>query len=227
MPVYQLNEEPVFPYPSEADEDGLLAVGGDLSFHRLVNAYAYGIFPWFSEGSPILWWSPDPRLVLFPNRFNPSKSLKRVVKSGKYEVKFDNAFAEVINQCSKVKREHEDSTWITEDVIAAYTDLHEKGIAHSVETYFEGKLVGGLYGVSLGSAFFGESMFHLMTDASKVAFYHLIEVLKKWNFDIVDAQVYTEHLVSLGAEEISRKEFLEVLEKSIETKTKIGKWTNN
>ena len=224
MPVYQLPEEPLFPHPSEAEEDGLLAVGGDLSMQRLVTAYANGIFPWYSEEHPILWWSPNPRLVLFPEKFKASKSLIRIVKSRKFEIKFDTAFSEVIENCAQVKRQHEEGTWITKEMKEAYIILHKKGLAHSVESYLEGKLVGGLYGVSLGKAFFGESMFHAVSDASKVAFYHLIERLKQWKFNIVDAQVYTDHLVSLGAEEIPRPKFLKILENSVQYDTKVGKW---
>lgn len=224
MPVYKLPEDPIFPHPSEAEEDGLLAIGGDLSLQRLVNAYANGIFPWFSSENPILWWSPDPRLVLFPEKLKVSKSLKRILKTEKFEVRFDTNFKAVIEHCSKIKRNHEDGTWINKEMVEAYTQLHEKGAAHSVETYFEGELVGGLYGVSLGKSFFGESMFHLMSDASKVAFYYLVEKIKYWNFDIIDAQIHTDHLVSLGAEEIPREQFLEIIKESVQQETKLGNW---
>jgi len=214
----------VFPDPERADKDGLLAAGGDLSPEALIAAYSAGIFPWYSEGSPILWWAPDPRLVLFPDKFKISYTLRQTLKRGKYSVLFDRDFAAVIADCATVKRNKQDGTWITTEMQQAYTILHQKGYAHSVEAYCEGKLVGGLYGVSLGKAFFGESMFHRMPDASKVTLYYLVEQLKKWNFHFIDAQQSTAHLKSLGAEEIPRKEFLIRLKKALEFPTRTGKW---
>lgn len=224
MPVYKLPEEPYFPDPRLAREDGLLAVGGDLTPGRLVQAYANGIFPWYSGGEPIMWWSPDPRMVLFPKKFNRSKSLTRTVKKGIFKVTFDTDFESVIQYCSETRRTDEMGTWITEDMIEAYVQLHNMGLAHSVETWRDGKLVGGLYGVSLGSAFFGESMFHLMSDASKVAFWYLVEQAILWDFDMIDAQQDTAHLRSLGAETIDREFFLHLLHKSMEKPTKQGSW---
>ena len=168
MPVYQLPDEPVFPPADLANADGLLAIGGDLSTPRLINAYSSGIFPWYSEGQPILWWSPNPRMVLFPDRFKRHKNLRRTVEKNIFTYTFDQEFEKVIDHCSHIKRKKQDDTWITEEMKKAYIQLHKAGYAHSVETYQQGKLVGGLYGISLGSVFFGESMFHLQTDASKV-----------------------------------------------------------
>jgi leucyl/phenylalanyl-tRNA--protein transferase len=224
MPVFQLEKEPIFPLPQLAEDSGLLAVGGDLSVERLIQAYAHGIFPWYSEGDPILWWSPDPRMILFPDRFKVSKSLRKVIEAGKFDVLFDTHFGEVIRACARVPRKGEKGTWITEAMINAYTDLHEAGYAHSVEIYADGELVGGLYGVSLGSAFFGESMFFRQRDASKIALYHLVERLKDWKFSFIDTQVETGHLKRLGAEKIPRAEFLVLLKEALNSKTITGKW---
>lgn len=228
MPIYQLPEEIAFPSPEESEPDGLLAVGGDLSAQRLIAAYSLGIFPWYSDGEPILWWSPDPRMVLFPKDFRISKSLKKAANNGKFVVKFDTAFEDVIENCASVPRADQDGlTWITQEMKEAYTILHKKGIAHSVETYTEGQLVGGLYGLSLGGCFFGESMFHTVTDASKVALYHLVNKLTEWAFDMIDVQQETEHLKSLGAIPIERKDFLPLLNKSMQRKSIVGKWEYN
>ena len=224
MPIYQLIDAPIFPDPMLANEDGLLAVGGDLSPERLLNAYSYGIFPWFNEGEPILWYALNPRMVLFPNRFKVSKSLRKTVKSNKFQIKFDTQFEEVIEACAVVSRNGQQGTWINSQMKEAYIELHKLGFAHSVETYLNDELVGGLYGVALGKAFFGESMFHKVTDASKVAMYHLIMKLKSWDFQIIDAQQSTAHLKSLGAEEISLTEFLEHLDNAIDEDAHVGKW---
>jgi leucyl/phenylalanyl-tRNA--protein transferase len=224
MPVYALNTEIIFPDPNLADDHGLLAVGGDLRPERLVLAYANGIFPWYSDGDPIMWWSPDPRLILYPENFKVSKSLRQTLRNGNFEIKYDTDFGNVIDYCAKIPRNGEEGTWITDEMKKAYIDLHRTGFAHSVETYRDGKLVGGLYGVSLGKAFFGESMFHLERDASKVALYNLIEKIKGWNFRFIDAQIETNHLKSLGAVTISRAEYLNILEEAINWPTKRGKW---
>ncbi|MCD6111942.1 MAG: leucyl/phenylalanyl-tRNA--protein transferase [Bacteroidales bacterium] len=224
MPVYQLIKEIIFPLPEYAETNGLLAIGGDLCSERLLLAYSNGIFPWYSKDEPILWWSPDPRLVLLPENFKVSKSLRLLIKKNLFTVKFDTNFFEVIKKCADVVRTGQDDTWITNEMIDAYTNLHNLGFAHSVETYYNDKLVGGLYGISIGKAFFGESMYHTTTDASKVALFFLVEKLKKWNFDFIDAQMKTSHLISLGAKEISRKEYLELLKNSLKSKTKKGKW---
>jgi leucyl/phenylalanyl-tRNA--protein transferase len=224
MPVFQLPDEIVFPDPSLAQPEGLLAVGGDLSSERLLAAYANGIFPWYSENEPILWWSPDPRLVLFPHKFKVSHSLHQKIKKNVFSIRIDSNFEQVIDACAATEREHEDGTWITDEMKAAYIELHRKGYAHSVESYFKGDLVGGLYGVSLGKAFFGESMFHTMNDASKVALYYLVEKAKEFEFLFIDSQVETEHLLSLGAELIPRKTYLKLLEEAIRYPTNVGKW---
>jgi leucyl/phenylalanyl-tRNA--protein transferase len=213
-----------FPDPRTADHDGLLAAGGDLSVESLVTAYSHGIFPWFDQDSPILWWSPDPRLILFPEKFNISASLKQRIRSGTYTVEIDNDFEGVIRQCASVKRIGQVGTWITEDMIQAYINLHLAGVAHSFETYHKGELVGGLYGVSLGSAFFGESMFYQMRDASKVALYCLVDWAIRHGFQFIDAQQSTSHLKSLGAKEIAREEFLRLLKNALKHDTLKGKW---
>lgn len=210
--IFQLNDDDVmFPDPEFAEPNGLLAVGGDLSPVRLVEAYSMGIFPWYSR-KPILWWSLDPRMVLRPEEFRYSKSLRRVVKSGRYEVRVDTNFEAVMRACAGTRREGQHGTWITKEMIAAYVRLHELGLAHSFETYYEGSLVGGLYGVSLGKFFFGESMFHTMTDASKVAFVRLVEYCRFLGIELIDAQQETPHLASLGAHTIPRKTFVEQLQ---------------
>ncbi|MBN2276065.1 MAG: leucyl/phenylalanyl-tRNA--protein transferase [Bacteroidales bacterium] len=214
----------VFPEPEMADKDGFIAAGGDLSVESLISAYSSGIFPWYSEGSPILWWSPDPRLVLYPDKLKLSSSLKHTIRRRRFTVLFDNDFTAVINNCASIKRKSQEGTWITGDMQQAYIRLHHQGYAHSVETYFEGKLAGGLYGVSLGKAFFGESMFHRVSDASKIALYYLVEQIKQWDFHFIDAQQSTNHLRRLGAEEIPRKEFLLQLRRALEYPTRRGKW---
>jgi leucyl/phenylalanyl-tRNA---protein transferase len=224
MPVYTLTDTLIFPDPNLAEDEGLLAVGGDLSSGRLLLAYANGIFPWYSEGNPILWWSPEPRMILFPNKFKVSKSLEQTVRNKKFEIKFDTAFEQVIELCSAVRRNEQDGTWITAEMKQAYIGLHQLGFAHSVETYMNGKLAGGLYGVSLGRAFFGESMFYLQKDASKIAFYFLINKLIEWGFHFIDAQVETGHLKNLGAVLLPRKEFLRLLKKALIYPTVKGKW---
>lgn len=226
MAIFRLNKELEFPDPSYAEEEGILAYGGDLSVDRLVLAYANGIFPWYKEGSPILWWTPDPRMVLFPDRFIVSKSLKQLVRSSKYSCTFDKEFDKVIRKCAEIPRKGQESTWITRKMLKAYSSLHQAGFAHSVETWFENKLVGGLYGVSIGKAFYGESMFHDMRDTSKFALYHLVDLLKKWNFELIDVQQDTEHLRSLGAISIPRNEFLDKLEAAVSKSTRKGNWNN-
>ena len=224
MTVYFLDSRIRFPDPSEAEPGGLLAVGGDLSPERLLLAYQNGIFPWYGEVDPILWFSPDPRMVFFPGDFKFSKTLLKTVSSGKFSVRADTDFAAVVENCAQVSRKGQSGTWITEEMKAAYGKLHELGYAHSFETYREGELVGGLYGVSLGGAFFGESMFHLETDASKAALFHLAQKCWESGFDFIDSQVPTDHMRTLGGREISRKEFLSALESSLGKETLRGKW---
>jgi leucyl/phenylalanyl-tRNA--protein transferase len=224
MPVYNLPEELVFPHPSLAEEDGLLAVGGDLNPDRLILAYANGIFPWFSDDQPILWWSLNPRLVLFPEKLKVSKSLKQNIQNKNYTVTFDENFEEIIRMCAESSRPEQDGTWICDEMIEAYMKLHQLGFAHSVETKLDGKLVGGLYGVSLGRIFYGESMFFTERDASKVALFHLVKKLKAWNFLAIDAQQDTEHMRRLGAETIPLEDFLDLLDKSSGYETIRGNW---
>jgi leucyl/phenylalanyl-tRNA--protein transferase len=224
MPVFHLLDEILFPDPSLAEPEGLLAVGGELSTERLLAAYASGIFPWYSDNEPILWWSPDPRLVLFPQKFKVSHSLHQKIKKNVFQVRMDSNFEQVIDACAKIERRDEDCTWITDEMKAAYTELHRKGFAHSVESYFDGNLVGGLYGVSLGKALFGESMFHTLTDASKVALFYLVEKAKEFEFLFIDSQVETEHLLSLGAELIPRKTYLNLLSEAVQYPKNIGNW---
>lgn len=211
MAFYRLSKDLVFPHPSLAEEDGLLAIGGDLSYERLLLAYMNGIFPWFSDDEPILWWSPDPRFVLYPKDIKISHSMKKLLKKNTYKISFNTCFKEVITNCSNVRKET--GTWITNEMIDAYCKLHELGFAHSVEAWHEDKLVGGLYGVSIGKCFFGESMFSIMDNASKAAFITLSKVLEEKGFLMIDCQVHTQHLESLGAVYLSREKFLEVLEK--------------
>jgi len=226
MSVFLLENDIFFPHASMAQEDGLLAIGGDLSPERIIEAYKNGIFPWYSEDYPIMWWSPNPRMVMFPKEFKRAKSLKRLVNKEIFEIKFDTNFKNVIIQCAEVDRGNQDGTWITQDMIASYIKLHELGIAHSVETYHEGQLVGGLYGLAIGKVFFGESMFHKKTDASKVAFWYLVEKLLEWDFDIIDAQQQTDHFESLGGKAIHRKKFLTLLKLSVEKPQKFKNWSN-
>ncbi len=198
-----------FPAVTQAlrSPNGLLAAGGDLTTVRLLEAYRHGIFPWFSEGEPILWWSPDPRMVLFPEEFKVSHSLRKVLRNGLHEVRFDSRFEQVMRACA-APREGANGTWIHEEMIAAYCELHRLGYAHSVETWMDGELVGGLYGMALGRMFYGESMFSQRSNASKIALAHLAAQLKRWNFGMIDCQMNTPHLASLGAREIPRNEFI-------------------
>jgi leucyl/phenylalanyl-tRNA--protein transferase len=224
MPIFRLVDDIIFPSPSYADRSGLLAVGGDLSSERILAAYRLGIFPWFSGDQPILWWSPDPRSVLDLDAFRRSRSLRKTLKKETFKITFDRAFEAVIEACSNVARESQNGTWITAEMRDAYISLHELGYAHSVETWFGEQLAGGLYGISLGKAFFGESMFHFKTDASKVALAALVEQLKSWDFHFIDAQMTTEHLTSLGAREIPRPLFLKRLKAALRQPTKQGRW---
>ncbi len=225
MPVYLLSDNLIFPSPQLAPQEGLLAVGGDLSQERLLLAYRMGIFPWYSKDEPIMWWSPDPRLVLYPSELKVSKSLNNTIKKRPFQVTVDQAFESVIKACAQSRTRMQEGTWIVNDMIAAYCNLHESGLAHSVETWQAGKLTGGLYGVSLGKCFFGESMFTRTSNASKVAFVALVELLKTLNFNLIDCQVTTAHLLSFGAREIPRTRFLKELEKSLESTTIKNKWS--
>lgn len=216
MPVFRLTRANVFPPVEFADPDGLLAVGGDLSPERLIMAYSLGIFPWYGCGSPILWWSPDPRLVLYPRELKISKSLARLLRKGIFKLTFDRAFTQVIRECAVVRLERGEETWLSPEMIEAYIRLHRIGYAHSVETWHDDQLVGGLYGVSLGKVFFGESMFMRASNASKLAFVHLVHALQRMDFEVIDCQVTTRHLKSFGAREISRTRFLGHLKNALE-----------
>lgn len=227
MPVYQLSEDLIFPSPYLASKEGLLAIGGDLSPKRLLLAYANGIFPWYSEGEPILWWSPDPRLVLYPAELKVSRSLKKVFKQEIFAVTMDRAFEAVITECAQVRLENNQGTWIVDDMIQAYCRLYESGFAHSVEVWKDHRLAGGLYGVSLGKCFFGESMFTRITNASKVALVALAEHLKALDFALIDCQITTAHLTRFGAREISKARFLEELAAAVMAATMRGKWSLN
>jgi leucyl/phenylalanyl-tRNA---protein transferase len=225
MFAYLLNEnDNSFPNPTEASDEGLLAVGGDLSVDRLLNAYACGVFPWYCEFDPIMWWSPNPRCIFYPNKIKISKSLRQIIRNKGFIVKTDTAFTQVMQQCAQVFRPDEDGTWIVADMIEAYTRLHERGYAHSVEVWKDNQLVGGLYGVSLGAAFMGESMFHTERDASKVALVYLCKLAEAWGFLFIDNQLPTDHLLSLGACEISRDKYIELLDSALESPTRRGKW---
>jgi leucyl/phenylalanyl-tRNA--protein transferase len=214
-----------FPPLDLASPEGLLAIGGDLRAERLLEAYRHGIFPWYNPGQPILWWSPDPRAVLFPAKLRVSRSLGKTLRRKKFEVTLDTVFRDVMQHCAEPRNDRPDhGTWITPEMIEAYCVLHERGLAHSVESWLDGKLVGGLYGVALGSAFFGESMFSRETDASKVAFVQLVRQLERWGFALVDCQLPSAHLSSLGAEEIRRREFLELLEQALQQPGRPGHW---
>lgn len=224
MPVFLLTEEIAFPPPHLATEEGLLAVGGDLSEDRLLLAYRMGIFPWYSEGGPILWWSPDPRLILLPDELHVSRSLSRTMRKGTFTVTMDEAFDRVIEACASVPRRGQDGTWITTEMVAAYCGLHAAGYAHSVECWQHGRLAGGIYGISLGRCFFAESMFSRVSNASKVALAELVGYLKSRRFEFIDCQVTNPHLLSLGAREVSRDAFLGMLESGLQAETRKGKW---
>jgi leucyl/phenylalanyl-tRNA--protein transferase len=209
-----LDDKLWFPNPDEALEDGLLAIGGDLSSERLLLAYRSGIFPWYNNDIP-LWWHPDPRFVLFPQELLVSKSMKQVIAKNTFEFRVNSSFKEVITNCKNIDRKEQDGTWINNDVIDAYTQLHNLGFAHSAEAWQDGKLVGGLYGIKLGKVFFGESMFSHKSNASKFAFIKYVEELLKEGVVLIDCQVYTEHLESLGAKMISRDDFMLMLKSYI------------
>ena len=224
MTVYRLGKTLAFPPPEEAEPNGLLAVGGDLTPDRLLLAYAMGIFPWYTNETPILWFSPDPRGVLTPRSLVVHRSLARRVRSDTYEVTLDRAFGDVIRSCAAVPRRGQNGTWITHEMMIAYDALFELGFAHSVEVWKKGALVGGLYGVSIGTAFFGESMFATERDASKVALVRLVRQLERWEFDLIDCQVRNDHLASLGAEQWPRERFLSALSTALHCRTRRGPW---
>jgi len=205
------------------DPNGLLAAGADLSPQRLLDAYVHGIFPWFGEDDPLLWWSPDPRMVLFLDELHVSRSLRRVIRSGRYEVRFDTAFHDVMRACGE-PRPGQEGTWITPAMIEAYTTLWRLGYVHSIESWADGELVGGLYGVAIGHMFYGESMFTRRRDASKVAFVATVRQLRRWEFQLIDCQMPTMHLASLGAREISRRDFLDHVTRLVGDQDVISPW---
>lgn len=224
MPVFQLSDKLLFPPVSFAEKDGLLAVGGDLSPERLLLAYRNGIFPWYSEGQPILWWSPSPRLVIFPNEFKIPGRLARLVRKGKFTFSMDRSFRQVINACATTGERKTKGTWITGEMIEAYCLLHEMGFAHSVECWQAEQLAGGLYGIALGGVFFGESMFSCQPNSSKIALVSLVQKLQEWDFDLIDCQLRTAHLIQFGAREIPGREFQKILAKSMLRQPKSKKW---
>jgi leucyl/phenylalanyl-tRNA--protein transferase len=224
MPIYRLGEDLAFPPPQAAEPSGLLAVGGDLTPERLLLAYTLGIFPWYDAAQPILWHSPDPRLVLLPGDLCVSRNLRRVLRRSCFEIRLDTAFPQVIRACAEAPRKNAPGTWITDEMTAAYCRLFDLGFAHSAEAWQNGELVGGLYGVSLGGCFFGESMFTRRSDASKAAFVTLVRQLDAWGFDLIDCQVHTDHLTRFGATLWSRREFLKSLAESLARPTRRGRW---
>ncbi|CAK7010364.1 MAG: Leucyl/phenylalanyl-tRNA--protein transferase [Desulfovibrio sp.] len=224
MPVFLRPDRNVFPPLSAASEEGLLAIGGSLSRERLLSAYARGIFPWYDKSTPILWWAPPERCMVRPSEIHIPRSLRRVIRSGRFTVTFDTAFSAVIRACARSPRPDQDGTWIVPEMVAAYCDLHEAGYAHSVEAWQDGELAGGLYGVSLGRAFFGESMFFKVPDASKVCFVWLAKALALWNFTLIDCQQVTDNLLRFGAYAVSREIFTGRLVEALLTETVPGKW---
>jgi len=226
MTIFLLSEKIAFPPPHLAEKEGLLAIGGDLSEKRLMLAYQMGIFPWYSKDEPIMWWTPDPRLVLYPHEFKISKSLQKIIRKNIFSIRIDTAFDQVVRACASAPRKRQEGTWIVEDMITAYCNLHEAGYAHSFEAWQEDKLAGGLYGVSLGRCFFGESMFSFQSNASKVTFVFLVEYLRQRSFDLIDCQIKTDHLLRSGAREIPRKHFLKGLADSLKTPALKGKWSS-
>ena len=228
MPIYRLNDSLVFPNPNEADADGLVAYGGDLSPQRLLLAYAQGLFPWpHGEAWPLLWFSPDPRTVLVPADLHVSRSLRKTLRQGVFTVRFDTAFDRVIQACATTRRPGQQGTWITPAMRRAYGVLHELGFAHSAEAWVEGQLVGGLYGVSLGGAFFAESMFTHRSNAAKVAFVHLVQQLNAWGFHFVDCQMHSDHLERFGAVAWERSYFLNALARALRLPTRRGRWRSS
>jgi leucyl/phenylalanyl-tRNA--protein transferase len=224
MPVFRLSSNLTFPPPHLAITEGLLAIGGDLSVERLVQAYQQGIFPWYAEDDPILWWSPNPRLVLYPVELHVSRSLNRLIRRRRFTITLDRAFGTVIEACAGNRGPDHPGTWIVPEMITAYGRLHAAGLAHSVEVWEDASLVGGLYGVSLGGVFFGESMFTRVSNASKVALVGLVRMLQRAGFELVDCQVTTAHLMRFGAREIPRSRFLKELQQALQKPTLRGRW---
>ncbi|MBF0541752.1 MAG: leucyl/phenylalanyl-tRNA--protein transferase [Nitrospirae bacterium] len=223
MTIFRLTEEIIFPNVELSESDGLLAIGGDLKPERILKAYCLGIFPWYNDDSPILWWSPDPRLVLLPDQLYISRSLRQLIKKDKFKITIDTAFEQVINNCSKASGRDSDGTWITSEMAQAYIELFRLGHAHSVESWYEGRLVGGLYGISMGAVFFGESMFFYESGASKAAFVYLVQKLQRCGFKLIDCQVKTDYLIGFGAKEIPRSDFIVLLKSALKYEQLFGK----
>jgi leucyl/phenylalanyl-tRNA--protein transferase len=225
VPVYALPGDHVFPDPRLAEPSGLLAIGGDLHPERLLLGYAMGIFPWYSEGQPILWHSPDPRFVVRSAEVRVNRTLRQQARKRPYELTLDRDFRRVIARCQRMPRAGQDGTWITDEMLEAYCELHRLGFAHSAEAWLEGELVGGLYGVCLGGVFFGESMFAVRPDASKLSFSAVARQLEAWGVELIDSQVYTDHLARFGAEEVDREHYLAELERLVWKETRKGRWS--
>ncbi len=224
MPIFELNNDVVFPNPELADDNGIIAIGGDLEPGRLLQAYRMGIFPWFNENDPIVWWSPDPRMVMHPSELKVSHSMRKILRDNIFRVTFDQEFEAVIRNCREQKRPGQKGTWITDEMIKAYLQLHHLGYAHSVEVWKDNNLAGGLYGMSLGKMFAGESMFSKMSNASKTGFIILARKLESLGFEMIDCQMHTQHLASMGAKAISRKKYLRMLQESLQNSTLKGNW---
>jgi leucyl/phenylalanyl-tRNA---protein transferase len=224
VPVFRLDDRLIFPAPHHAEPNGLIAVGGDLRPERLLLAYRSGIFPWYEDGLPILWHSPDPRCVLLPEELHVPRSLQKQLRRGVYDVRFDTCFVDVMRRCGEVSRPNQKGTWITDEMLDAYVELHRRGYAHSAESFVDGRLVGGLYGVCLGHVFFGESMFSEEPDASKVAFVVLVEHLMRLGVTLIDCQVRTDHLARFGAVMWQRRRFLTELAARVDAPTPMGPW---
>lgn len=222
--IPRLGYDYIFPDPHYAMKEGLLAYGGDLNPDRILMAYRQGIFPWYNENDPILWWSPDPRLLLYPHQFKLKKSLRKRLRKNIFTIQLDRCFVDVMRQCATIPRPGQAGSWILPEVIESYDLLYQRGFAHSIEIMMEGELVGGLYGISIGGAFFGESMFAKLPDASKAALAYLVELAKLWGMDYIDCQIPTPHLMTMGAQKVSRDDFLRQLKRSNQQSTKLGQW---
>lgn len=220
---------PVFPETRCALEEpnGLLAIGGNLLPETILDAYGKGIFPWFSDDQPILWWSPSPRMALLPSNLHISRSLQKFARKKAFHITVDTAFSEVMQACGDISRPDQDGTWINPDMLEAYTELHQQGHAHSIEAWLDGNLVGGLYGLAMGKVFFGESMFSRVSNASKIAFVSLVKQLQTWHFELIDCQIHTDYLASFGATELNRDEFENILHKAIDTQNSSFSWQEN
>lgn len=227
MPVFQLTEQPFFPHPDLAEENGLLAIGGDLRPERLIAAYQHGIFPWYAQGDPLLWWFTSPRLVLFPGEFRTPKRLARKMRQQPFTITFDQAFDQVITACAENRTGKGEETWILPEMMEAYSALHRLGYAHSIECWQESELAGGLYGIRLDRVFFGESMFTVISDASKIALLTLVRLCKKKDIRLIDCQMTTNHLLNFGARELSGKSFQEYIERFIQKTNPDGTWTHD